>query len=355
MSLKVCIKKRISAKFCLETCFETPENGNLAMLGASGGGKSMTLKCIAGIEKPDEGFICSGGRVLFDSAARINLRPQLRRCGFLFQNYALFPRMTALENTLAGLTHAKEPYFQKEKKALFWLERLGLGGKSGSFPHLLSGGEQQRLALARLLVTEPDFVLLDEPFSALDSSLREQMQLLFAETLKNYRDVILVTHSRDEAYKLSSKILIMDDGKLLIHCEKEELFSNPQTVKAARLTGCKNISPVELLGGGKVYAKNWGLTLHIARKIPPDCAYAGIRAHDLRPSTGGETLNTAPVRLTRRTGGPFEDVFLFTTASTQDGATLPCENEIWWKTPRGAVEAVPQKLFFPPEKLMPLK
>ena len=179
MSINLKIRKKLSKTFTLQAEISSGE-GCLGILGASGSGKSITLKCIAGIEKPDEGFIEINGRVLFDSAKKINLKPQNRRVGYLFQNYALFPKMNVFENITVSL---KLP--QSEKKALAekWIKRLRLMGFEGRYPRNLSGGEQQRVALARMLICEPSAVLLDEPFSALDTNLREYMQLQLQELL----------------------------------------------------------------------------------------------------------------------------------------------------------------------------
>ncbi|MDR3343366.1 MAG: ATP-binding cassette domain-containing protein, partial [Treponema sp.] len=198
MSLTVSIRKRLSRTFCLETAFETTNEreglaGCLGILGASGSGKSMTLKCIAGIALPDEGHIAVNGRVLFDSKRKINLKPQARQVGYLFQNYALFPRMTVLENITAALLRSKQ---ERNRKAAQWIDRFGLAGLEDRYPAQLSGGQQQRTALARMLIREPELILLDGPFSALDTSLREQMQLQLLELLESRNDVIMVTHSR---------------------------------------------------------------------------------------------------------------------------------------------------------------
>jgi molybdate transport system ATP-binding protein len=179
MSIKVTITKKLSQAFTLQTEFESGE-GTLGILGASGSGKSMTLKCIAGVEEPDEGVISVNGRILFDKVrgrrASVNLRPQMRNVGYLFQNYALFPRMTLLDNISSGLSALSRD--DRAEKVGRWIADFDLEGLEKRFPHQLSGGQQQRAALARMLARDPEAVLLDEPFSALDTSLREFMQLL---------------------------------------------------------------------------------------------------------------------------------------------------------------------------------
>ena len=172
MSVSVNIKKKYG-DFCLDVAFE---GGNevLSLLGASGCGKSLTLRCIAGIETPDEGKIIINGVTVFDSEKRIDLKPQKRRVGMLFQNYALFPNMTVEENILCGLEGLRD---KKERKARCKeaVSAFQLEGLEKHLTHQLSGGQQQRVALARMLVSEPEILLLDEPFSALDSHLRPEL------------------------------------------------------------------------------------------------------------------------------------------------------------------------------------
>jgi molybdate transport system ATP-binding protein len=355
VSIKVSIRKKLSRTFTLETEFETGDSGCLGILGASGCGKSMTLKCIAGIEQPDEGHISINGRVLFDSARRINLKPQVRRVGYLFQNYALFPRMTALENIMAGLP-GRERRVEKRRKALDRIRQFGLEGLEDRYPAMLSGGQQQRTALARMLIREPEAILLDEPFSALDSSLREQMQIQTLELLENHRDVILVTHSRDEVFKLCGELLIMDGGRALKQGKTGDLFRNPGLTTAARLTGCKNISPAKRIGERKIAAPDWGLTLQTAVPLGDDITHVGIRAHDFVPA--GESVAEVPgnrIRLavSRRSEEPFETVVIFTNADARNPEE---KHEIWWKYSRYMrYPEIPAELYAPPEALLLLK
>jgi molybdate transport system ATP-binding protein len=352
VSIKVSIRKKLSRTFTLETEFETGGGtaGCLGILGASGCGKSMTLKCIAGIETPDEGFISVNGRALFDSARKINLKPQVRRVGYLFQNYALFPRMTALENIIAGLP-GRERRLEKKRKALAWLRRFGLEGLEDRYPAMLSGGQQQRTALARMLIREPEAVLLDEPFSALDTNLRELMQIQMMELLEGRGDVILVTHSRDEVFKLCGELLLMDRGWALKTGKTRELFRDPGLVTAARLTGCKNISPLTQTGEREIFARHWGLSLRTAAPVGDAVSHVGIRAHDFVPA-GGEPCNRIPIAVSRRSEEPFEDVVIFSNAA----ARSPEEGgEIWWKYSKYLNYHGVEELYIPPESLLLLE
>jgi molybdate transport system ATP-binding protein len=353
VSITVRIRKKLSRSFTLELDFETGD-GCLGILGPSGSGKSMTLKCIAGIEKPDEGFIAIDGRTLFDSAKRINLPPQKRRVGYLFQNYALFPNMTVMENISAPLGAGRG-----REEASRWIERFSLTGLENRRPARLSGGQQQRAALARMLVGKPEAVLFDEPFSALDSTLREYMQVQLQELLRNSegsggacRNAILVTHNRDEAYRLCPELAVMNDGRVIVKNGTQTVFQNPRFVSAARLTGCKNISPIKRLGGTEVFALDWGLTLRMAASAD-GATHVGIRAHDFVPVCGQPSpgFNEVRIAVSKRSSEPFEEVILFTNADAKEESE---KTEIWWKYSKYLKQDIPEKLFLPPEALLPL-
>jgi molybdate transport system ATP-binding protein len=351
VSLKVSIRKILSRSFTLETEFETGDGDTdcLGILGASGSGKSMTLKCIAGIETPDEGHISAKGRVFFDSAKKINLKPQVRRVGYLFQNYALFPRMTVQENIIAGLPAAKE---EARRRAQVFIERFGLSGLERRLPNQLSGGQQQRTALARMLIREPDVILLDEPFSALDTNLREQMQLQLPELLKSRRDIVMVTHSRDEVYKLCGETLVMDRGRVIGKGKTVDLFANPGTVEAARITGCKNISPIRVTGEREIFALDWGLGLRTVVPVGSGFSHVGIRAHDFLPSRG-EGFNEIRLSVKQRQEEPFEQVTLFTNADARNPEE---KGELWWKYSKYLeYNEIQERLFVPPEALLLLR
>lgn len=276
MSLKVNIKKRLG-NFNLDVAFET-ERGVFAILGASGCGKSMTLKCIAGIETPDEGRIELNGRILYDSAKNINLTPQKRRVGYMFQDYALFPNMTVEQNIKAGMGRHPE-----EEKVKSYINRFRLEGLEKHYPTQLSGGQKQRVAMARMIASEPDILLLDEPFSALDSYLKweleQEMRDMLAEVQK---PVLFVSHNRDEVYRLCSMVSCIDHGKMEVIEKTKEFFHNPKTKTAAVLSGCKNISAAEIVDNNHIKALGWGITLCVS-EIPEETKAVGIRAHSFYP------------------------------------------------------------------------
>lgn len=283
MSVSVDIEKKLGS-FLLKVQFEA-EDETLALLGASGCGKSMTLKCIAGIEKPDRGRIIADGVTLFDSEKKINLSPQERHVGLMFQNYALFPNMTVLQNIRAGAKREKNKE-KRENAVRQVIEGFGLSELVERYPSELSGGQQQRVALARILVSDPRVLLLDEPFSALDSHLRFRMEQELRAVFKSFQKTVLfVSHDRDEVYRVADSIAVMSDGKVECYGEKKAVFASPKTKNGAILTGCKNISAVKWTGEKKVYAADWGLELSV-KEHAPNAKYIGIRMHDIR--TDGE-------------------------------------------------------------------
>lgn len=225
MSLIVDIHKKFEG-FSLDNSFET-DDLITGFLGSSGCGKSMTLKCIAGIITPDEGHIELNGRVLFDSSKKINIKPQERHVGYLFQNYALFPTMNVKKNIYTGMRDEKDKATKAEEfdkmVKLFHLE-----GLETHMPHELSGGQQQRVAIARMLTSKPELILLDEPFSALDSFLRKTLQRELTDLLKEVKkQTLIVTHSQKEVRNMTTRLFVMNAGRIIARGGTEELFNNP--------------------------------------------------------------------------------------------------------------------------------
>lgn len=254
-------------------------NEAVALLGASGSGKSMALKCIAGVETPDEGRIVLDGKVLFDSAAGVNLPPQARGVGLLFQNYALFPTMTVRQNILCGLRQL--PKAERRARCAELIARFHLDGLEDRLPGRISGGQQQRAALARMLGSEPRLLLLDEPFSALDSFLRWELEQTVAEVIAAHGGTTLfVSHNRDEAYRLCGRIAVMEQGKIEVCKERQALFAVPETCAAARLIGCENIAEAHAAEDGAAFVPAWNV--HVPADGAQPFRAVGVPAAALR-------------------------------------------------------------------------
>ncbi|MDO4547620.1 MAG: ATP-binding cassette domain-containing protein [Clostridia bacterium] len=344
MSIAVDIEKKLGA-FSLRTYF-TAGDEVVSLLGASGCGKSMTLKCIAGVERPDRGRIVVDGRTLFDSDAKIDLTPQQRHTGLLFQNYALFPNMTVIQNIKAGARREKDAQ-RREKLVGDIIDGFGLAKLVGHRPHQLSGGQQQRVALARILVSGPDILLLDEPFSALDSHLRFKLEREVRKVIGEFgKTVVLVSHNRDEVFRLSSKIAVMNDGEIEAFGTKSEVFANPGTKNAAMLTGCKNISRARPLSGSRVMAEEWGMRLETLRGASD---YVGIRMHDIR---AGEGVNSFDCRVVEEIENPFSFVIMLKPVSGEGAQPIGWEME---KPEWARLRSQFVKICLPPEKILHLK
>ena len=346
MSLIVDIEKRLG-DFTLRVDFRA-EDCVHGLLGASGCGKSMTLRCIAGVVRPDKGHIEADGRVLFDSGKRIDLQPQARRVGLLFQNYALFPNMT-LEGNLRAALHGT-PRAEAGNKIEEMCRHFHLEGLEKLRPAQLSGGPQQRAALARILLTDPAVLMLDEPLSALDSYLRWQTELELMETLDGFPGTtLLVSHSRDEVHRLCRTVTVLDGGRGSGSKSVAELFSTPSTRAECLLSGCKNYSAACRLDAHSLRAADWGAALRCEAEITENVRYVGVRSHHLRlVSQPGE--NVLPCSVTRVVDDVFSTIVI---AETGGGAALRLEmqKEEWarWSQDKKLL------VYSPPEHVMPLK
>ncbi len=339
--LKVNIKKKLK-EYNLDIDFELGKEC-LGILGPSGCGKSMTLKSIAGIVNPDEGIISlitDEKTTYFDSQKKINLKPQKRNIGYLFQNYALFPNMTVEENIAAGLSGK-----QNEKIIQDMIKRFHLEGLEKRYPRQLSGGQQQRVALARIVAYGPDVILLDEPFSAMDTFLKEQLRIELINMLENFNGFsILVTHDRDEAFQFCDRLLILDKGKIIAKGKTHEIFENPQKVQVARLTGLKNISRIEIIDDYHVKSIDWDLIFEVSEKISPDITHIGIRAHDFSAAEKDD-LNSFNTINAMKMEKPFE-------------WEVTLANGLWWKFDKAIHDhdfVIPKYLKVKPENIVLLE
>ncbi|ESA32417.1 molybdate abc permease protein [Leptolyngbya sp. Heron Island J] len=266
--------------FTLDVAFSTNEQP-LGLLGASGSGKSLILRCLAGIETPDAGRIVLNGRVLFDSEQGINVPICDRKIGILFQNYALFPHLTIAQNVAFGL-HRQLSADQMQTIVTEQLAAVHLESLAERYPHELSGGQQQRVALARALASQPEVLLLDEPFSALDTHLRDQIERQLIDRLQSYQGItVLVTHNLEEAYRVCHQLLVLNSGNAIAHGPKHHIFERPHSLRVAQLTGCKNFSPAMAHGTHQVEARHWQCILQTIEPLPSNLSQIGIRAHQI--------------------------------------------------------------------------
>lgn len=315
MSITMEIEKKLG-DFHLQMALEAGDQV-LALLGPSGCGKSVTLRCIAGLLRPDAGRIAVDGETLFDSGAKLDLPPQKRRAGLLFQSCALFPHWSVRENILAGCRRAPDRRARVDEL----LARFDLTALQDRLPAQLSGGEQQRAALARILAARPRILLLDEPFSALDSHLRGRMEQEVRAVIREFgKTVLLVSHDQGEVYRLADRVAVVERGRVETCGDKRRVFSDPETRGAALLTGCRNLSALREDGPGRVFALDWGLSLRVPAERP-GAAFAGIRARDIAPGPGP---NGARCQVTEVIENPFSVTMLLRPA----GASVP----LYWET-----------------------
>ena len=292
IELIVDIQKQLPG-FLLDVSFKTDQTP-LGLLGGSGAGKSLILRCIAGLDTPDRGHIVLNGKVLFDSEIGINLPPRDRACGFLFQNYALFPHLTIAENIVFAMPSDKSyrEIKQEVEKQLISVDLPGIGDR---YPRELSGGQQQRVALARARASQPEIMLLDEPFSALDTYLRDKQEKILRNSLIHYQGVTLfITHNLEEAYRVCPNLMIIDRGKAIAHGTKQNIFERPNNYRTAQLTGCKNFSRTIAIGNNQIKAIDWDCILQVVEPIPQSLKYVGVRAHQLIFPNTNEQVNTFP-------------------------------------------------------------
>jgi molybdate transport system ATP-binding protein len=233
-----------SAAFTLDVDIRASA-GITALFGPSGAGKTLTLDCIAGFVRPDEGRILLADRLLFDAQAGVHLSPQKRRCGYVVQTYALFPHMTLRGN----LAFAAErlPRIERHRRIAEMLERFRLSDVAGRKPHELSGGQKQRCSIARALIGGPAVLLLDEPARGLDAPLRSELYDVLRQVRAEFSTpILLVTHSLEEAFELAGEMIVLDAGRIAQSGTPAAVCDQPVSLEVARLLGIFNILPVEI-------------------------------------------------------------------------------------------------------------
>lgn len=228
-----------SAGFSLDVDFRAG-SGVTVLFGPSGAGKTMVLDSIAGFVRPDEGRILLDDAILFDGATRVHLTPQLRNCGYVFQNYALFPHMTLRENL--QFAAERRPRLERHRRVNEMIERFRLTESAGRRPHEVSGGQRQRCSIARALIGAPKLLLLDEPTQGLDAPLRAELY----ETLRQVRSafeipVLLVTHDLDECFELGEEMIVLQAGRIVQSGTPRDILDRPANLDVARMLGAFNL------------------------------------------------------------------------------------------------------------------
>ncbi|MDR3166165.1 MAG: ATP-binding cassette domain-containing protein [Synergistaceae bacterium] len=350
MSLYAKIRHR-AGRFRLDVEFETGP-GVMGLLGASGCGKSMTLKCIAGVIRPDEGLISYDGRVFFDSRRKIDLPPQVRGVGLLFQNGALFPNMT-LSDSIAAVLKSRG---DNAVSAASLVKKFHLEGLENHYPENMSGGQRQRAALACIMARGPSVLMLDEPLSALDSYLRWQLEGELARVASEFGGVTLyVSHNRDEVYRMCSSVCVMNAGRTEALRSIDELFESPDTLASCLLSGCKNYSRAGISDRG-IRALDWGTELACAVRFGPDTEYVGVRSHYVRKSdtkTGTNVFACRIDRVTRDVFGTIVNVIPLGAPSDGDFSRIRMEMPREEATGLRAGDEIYVRIR--PEDVMPLK
>lgn len=271
------VRARLRRKtFQLDVELDIPQQGITAILGPSGSGKSTLLRLLAGLEQLQQGSIRHGGKVWTDTDAHVHLPPQRRRIGMVFQDYALFAHMTVAQNIAYGIAPD-----QRDARLAHCLTRLQLNMLADRYPAQLSGGQRQRVALARALITQPDLLLLDEPFSAVDASLRQTLrQQLRASVSEAGCPALLVTHHLEDVYYLADHIGVMVDGRLLQFGSKHQVLHRPNCKRVAELVGWQNFLAIRGMTPEHVYG-DWG-EYALPQEVDIHSAWLTIRAEHVQ-------------------------------------------------------------------------
>ena len=313
----------------------------VALLGVSGGGKTTLFNVISGILKPDSGQVFLDGEEITGSPGKVS---------YMLQKDLLLPYRTIEDNVALPLIIKGEKKKAARSQVQPYFQEFGLEGTQKKYPAQLSGGMRQRAALLRTYMFSQKIALLDEPFSALDSYLKEELQFELKQHLREFgKTTIIVSHDRDEIYKLCDRTMVMGQGEILVSKDTKELFEQPERVIAARLTGCKNISRAKKCGMHKVYAMDWGVELTVDRKVSEKITHVGIRAHDFHPADASshDSENKIPVAVDREVRAPFEWTILFRNREN------PKEN-MWMKMEREQTQ-IPQWVQVDPKRILLLE
>jgi len=321
-----------SAGFTLDLEFSAAA-GVTVLFGSSGSGKTLTLDSIAGFVRPDEGRILLDDQILFDGAAGVHLAPRERHCGYVFQNYALFPHMTLRQNLEFAVERA--PRLGRHRKVTEMLEKFHLGDVAGRRPYQLSGGQKQRCSIARALIGEPRVLLLDEPGRGLDAPLRAEFYALLRQARQDFgTPILLVTHDTEECFALAEEMVVLKDGRAVQGGTPRQVFEQPVSLDVARLLGVYNLLAVEIrsLDPGRNSSRVRYQDYELAGPYFPgrfigDRVWLLVRPDQLSvaPRNGRPGLNQVPAALLR-------------TMEKPEGLRLEFSGDIAVELPAGAIE-----------------
>lgn len=263
--------------FSLDLSLDAADGDTIGLLGPNGSGKSTTLRCLAGLDAPQTGRIDIAGVTVVDTARGIDLPPEQRSVGFVFQDYLLFPHMSVLDNVAFGLRARGEARQSAERRAREWLDRLEIGDLASRKPGRLSGGQAQRVALARALVIEPDLLLLDEPLAALDAGTRASVRSLLRRHLADFHGaVVMVTHDPMDAMVLADRVVVLEDGHAVQAGTPGDVARRPESSYVAQLVGVNMLrghaddGVVDLDSGGEIRIANVAISGPVIVALRPE-------------------------------------------------------------------------------------
>jgi len=352
--LSFSLRKRLG-RFQLDVSFQSQAK-RIVLFGPSGSGKSVTLQCLAGLLAPDSGQVTVDGQTVFDSDRRLDVPPEQRRVGYVPQSSVLFPHLDVAANVGYGLR--RSPAAERQEKVGKLLRLVRLEGFEARRPRALSGGEQQRVALARALATEPLMLLLDEPFSALDTPVRAALrrELLELQAALGFAWVF-VTHDPEEAFELADEIAVYDSGRILQFGPRDDVFYRPLDTTVARTVGFANVFPAKPTAADRVLLEGSGVELITTGEAPPaGPLYACIRQEDIRLIRKDRPLSVGLSAGTRLHAEVVEERHLgftarlrFVAAGVQPELSLWVDIAVPAYRSLGLAEDKQWELFIPPE------
>jgi iron(III) transport system ATP-binding protein len=335
---------------------EIGDGESVVLLGKSGCGKTSTMRCIAGLEEPTAGRITIGDTVVFDARAGINVPPNKRNVGMVFQSYAVWPHMTVFENVAYSLRLRKVPKAEMRQRVMEVLELVGLESFADRGASLLSGGQMQRVALARSLVMRPSVLLLDEPLSNLDARLRDRLRVELREIqLRLGLTTVYVTHDQMEAFALADRIALMQDGRIVQVDKPDALYNLPASAAVAHFLGVGNVLDVTDLGAGAWSLNGTGLSITSTAVAPPaghGKIKACVRSEDVRLSVekpAGPNVYPATVLVSGFQGASTRyavsidgKLQLDVLSSTRGGPRFAAGEQVWASIDPACVQLLPE-------------